>query len=76
MLTTKKMSSKDFRPRQGVYVVDNHELKVGEVLQCNPPLKVPLIAVRICGDGKTMVCHTDQVFSNRKDAQRWLRSQE
>lgn len=76
MQTTKKMSSKNFRPFQGVYVVDGHKLKVGEVLQCNPPLKDPLIAVRPCGDSKTMVCHTDQIFSNRKDALRWLKSQE
>lgn len=69
------MSNKVFRPHQGVYVVDNHEIKVGEVLICNPPLKAPLIAVYICGD-KTRVCHTDQVFSNRKDALRWLKSQE
>lgn len=70
------MSNKVFRPFRGVYVVDNHELKVGEVLQCNPPLQAPLIAVRICGDSKTRVCHTDQVFSNRKDALRWLKNQE
>lgn len=68
------MSNKVFRPFQGVYVVNNHELKVGEVLICNPPLKDPFIAVYVYGD-KTRVCHTDQVFSNRKDAQRWLRSQ-
>lgn len=74
-MSSQTMSSKSSRPRQGVYVVDGHELKVGEVLICNPPLKAPLIAVRLCGDSKTMVCHTDQVFSNRKDAQCWLASQ-
>lgn len=68
------MSNKNFRPRQGVYVVDNHEIKTGEVLICNPPLKGSLVAVYICGD-KKRVCHTDQVFSNRKDAERWLKSQ-
>lgn len=69
------MNNKNFRPRQGVYVVDGHELKAGEVLICNPPLKAPAIAVRLCGDSKTMVCHTDQVFTSRKDALKALASQ-
>lgn len=69
------MNNKNFRPRQGVYVVDGHELKVGEVLICNPPLRAPAIAVRLCGESKKLVCHTDQVFSNRKDALRWMKSQ-
>lgn len=74
-MSSQTMNNKSFRPRQGVCVVDDHEIKVGEVLQCNPPLKGSLVAVRICGDSKTMVCHTDQLFSNRKDALRWLKSQ-
>lgn len=62
------------RPEQGIYVVLGHEIRVATVLQCTPPLEGSLVAVYICGD-KKRVCHTDQIFGNRKDALRWLKNQ-
>lgn len=58
------------KPKQGVYVVNDHEVLVATVLNCNPVLPKPCVAVRLVGEGRILVCHEDQVFTRRRDAEK------